>query len=78
MIGKMKFKVTFMDIFPDTLNEFIATTLPANASKVTKVTKTTDGTYIIEWDKEPAQNVLDHVHSVLERRAIRKTEKMEE
>jgi hypothetical protein len=74
----MKYKISLQDIFPDTMNESIATAVPSNKSKITKITKTTDGSYILEWDTEPDQTTLDHVHSILEKRVIRKTEKMKE
>lgn len=74
----MKHKITHKDIFPTTLNETIAETFPTNTSKVIRVTKTTDDSYIIEWDNEPKQAVLDHVQSIVEKRTITKMEKMTE
>jgi len=74
----MKYKITHKDIFPNTLNESITEMFPTETSKIIQVTKTTDGNYIIEWDKQPNQILLDHVQSVLEKRVITKTEKMKE
>jgi hypothetical protein len=72
MIGKMKYRIIHQDIFPNTLNDNIKVQFPTNTSKVTRVTKTTDGQYIIEWDVEPSLDVVNYVQSILEKRVVTK------